>query len=74
MSKVVAGKIVDALPYAKSSNLLLVELTHQHYVLGCTSGQITERVLLDYSTLVGSLKRLDTIRDSYLKKLKELYR
>jgi transposase len=72
--KIVAGKVLLALPRATLSNSLLVELAYQHYVLGRTLGQIAEKLSLNYSTLVDSFKRVGKLLKPGLEKLKEDYR
>jgi transposase len=53
---------------------LLVELAHQHYVLGRTLGQIAEKLSLNYSTLAESFKRVGKLLEPGLDKLKKDYR
>ncbi len=72
--KVVAGKVLDAFPHAQLSNPLLAEVADQHYVLGRTLGQISQRLSLNYSTLADSLKRVATMLEPCMDKLKEIYR
>ena len=71
---IVAGKVLDTLPRATLSNSLLVELAYQHYVLGRTLGQIAEKLSLNYSTLLESLKRVGKLLQPCLEQLKKQYR
>ena len=72
--KIFAGKVLDALPRATLSNSLLVELAHQHYVLGRTLGQIAGKLSLNDSTLAESFKRVGKLLEPCLEKLKKDYR
>jgi transposase len=72
--KIVAGKVLLALPRASLSNFLLVELAYQHYVLGRTLGQIAEQLSLNYSTLAESFKRVGNLLKPCLEQLKKDYR
>lgn len=72
--KVVAGKVDSAMPGAKLSNELVAEVAEQHYVLGRTLGQLSERFALNYSTLAESLKRVGKYLEPCLEKLKADYR
>lgn len=72
--KTVAGKVENAMPNAKLSNELMVEIAEQHYVLGRTLGQISERFGVNYSTLSDSLKRVGKMLEPCLEKLKSDYR
>lgn len=72
--KVIAGKVLNAMPNAKLSNDLVAEVAHQHYVLGRTLGQLAERFSLNYSTLADSLKRVGKRLEPALEKLKGHYR
>ena len=69
-----SGKVRNAFPKTQLSNSLLVEVAQQHYVLGRTLGQISERLSLNYSTLGDSLKRVGKLLEPCLDKLKGLYR
>jgi transposase len=71
---ILSAKVLDAFPKAQLSNSLLVEVAQQHYVLGRTLGQISERLSVNYSTLGDSLKRVGKLLEPCLDKLKELYR
>src|SRR5262249_31327853 len=71
---VVAGKVLQAMPNAKLSNELIVEVAHQHYVLGRTLGQLAERLSLPYSTLAEALQRLGKQLAPSLEKLQQDYR
>ena len=62
------------MPNAKLSNELVAEVAQQHYVLGRTLGQISERFAINYSTLSESLKRIGIQLAPCLEKLKEEYR
>lgn len=72
--KTVAGKIENAMPNAKLSNELIAEVAEQHYVLGRTLGQISERFSINYSTLSEALKRVGKMLEPCLEKLKSDYR
>lgn len=71
---IVAGKVLIALPRATLSNSLVVELAHQHYVLGRTLGQLAEKLSLNDSTLAESLKRVGKLLEPCLEQLKKDYR
>ena len=72
--KTVAGKVANAMPNAKLSNELMAEVAEQHYVLGRTLGQLSERFGINYSTLSESLKRVGKQLEPCLEKLKAEYR
>lgn len=72
--QIVCGKIETALPRAVLSNQLVVEVAEQHYVLGRTLGQISERFGINYSTLSESLKRIGKVLEPVLERLKLGYR
>lgn len=71
---ILSAKVIDAFPKAQLSNPLLVEVAQQHYVLGRTLGQLSERLSINYSTLFDSLKRVGRLLEPCLDKLKEIYR
>jgi len=56
------------------SNELMVEIAEQHYVLGRTLGQLSERFGVNYSTLSEALKRVGKMLEPCLEKLKSDYR
>lgn len=72
--KTVAGKVSEAMPYAKLTNELVVEVAEQHYVLGRTLGQLSERFGINYSTLAEALKRVGNLLEPCLEPLKAAYR
>ena len=72
--KTVSGKVLNAMPSAKLSNELVAEVAEQHYVLGRSLGQISDRFGINYSTLVESLKRVGKQLAPCLEKLKADYR
>ncbi len=72
--RIESGKVEQALARMALSNQLIVEIAEQHYVLGRTLGQISERFGLNYSTLADSLKRVGKMLEPSLEKLKEDYR
>jgi len=72
--KTVTGKVENAMPNAKLSNELIAEVAEQHYVLGRTLGQISERFGVNYSTLAEALKRVGKMLEPTLEKLKADYR
>lgn len=72
--KTVSGEVENALPRMSLSNSLVVEVAEQHYVLGRTLGQIAERLVINYSTLADSLKRIGKMLEPSLEKLKKDYR
>jgi transposase len=72
--KIVAGKVAEAMPHAKLTNELVVEVAEQHYVLGRTLGQLSERFAINYSTLAEALKRVGNLLEPCLEKLKAEYR
>jgi transposase len=71
---ILSAKVIDAFPKAQLSNSLLVEVAQQHYVLGRTLGQISEKLSVNYSTRGDSLKRVGKLLEPCLEKLKVLYR
>lgn len=73
--KIVSGKVGNAFARLSLSNELVVEVAEQHYVLGRTLGQISERFGINYATLADSLKRIGKIlAEGCLEKLKSDYR
>lgn len=72
--KIVTGKVPEAMPRAKLTNELVVEIAEQHYVLGRTLGQLSERFALNYSTLAEALKRVGKLLEPCLEQLKAEYR
>lgn len=71
---IVSGKVGNAFARVALSNDLVVEVADQHYVLGRTLGQISERFGINYSTLWDSLRRVGKILEPGLEKLKLEYR
>src|SRR6185369_3750700 len=63
------GKVGNAMPRASLSNELIVEAAEQHYVLGRTLDQISERLAINDATLLSSLKRLGNLLKPCLEKL-----
>ena len=72
--KTLRGKVENAMPRASLSNELIVEAAEQHYVLGRTLGQISERLLINDATLSSSLKRVGKLLKPCLEKLFAEYR
>jgi transposase len=72
--KTVSGKVKNAFPRVSLSNELVVEIAEQHYVLGRSLGQITERFSLSESTVFESLKRIGEKLKPTLEKLRQIYR
>ncbi len=72
--KTYAGKVANAMANAKLSNDLIVEVGEQHYVLGRTLGQISERFEVNYATLSEALKRVGKYLEPGLERLKTDYR
>jgi len=71
---IVSGKVENVLARLSLSNELIVEVAEQHYVLGRTLGQISERFAINYATLSDSLKRVGKVLEPCLEKLKSDYR
>lgn len=72
--KMVSGQVENAFARVALSNELVVEVAEQHFVLGRTLGQISERFAINYSTLSDSLKRIGNMLLPALEKLKFDYR
>ena len=72
--KILSGKVKNAFPRVSMSNELVVELAEQHYWLGRSLGQITERFGLSYATVSESLHRIGEKLKPHIEKLKELFR
>lgn len=62
------------LPHSLLSNNLLVEIAESHYLQGIPLARVTERVGLNYGTVITALHRLATIFKPALAQLKEEYR
>jgi len=72
--RIVSGKVENAFPRMSLSNDLIVEIAEQHYVLGRTLGQLTERFSLPYATVADCLHRIGRKLEPCLEKLKSDYR
>ena len=72
--KIYAGKVANAMANSKLSNDLIVEVGEQHYVLGRSLGQISERFGVNYATLSEALKRVGKYLEPSLERLKTDYR
>ena len=59
---------------AKLSNDLIVEVGEQHYVLGRTLGQLSERFGVNYAMLSEALRRVGKMLEPSLERLKTDYR
>ena len=56
--KIVSGKVENAFARVSLSNELVIEVAEQHYLLGRSLGQISERFKLSEATVCSSLKRI----------------
>jgi transposase len=72
--KIVSGKVTNAFARVSLSNELVVEVAEQHYLLGRSLGQISERFKLSEATVCASLKRIGKKLKPNLELLKEIYR
>lgn len=72
--KMLSGKVKNAFAGASLSNELLIEIAEQHYVLGRTLGQISERFGVNDATVLSNLKRVGNYVKPCLEKLKTDYR
>ena len=72
--KIISGKVKNAFPRVSLSNELVVEVADQHYLLGRSLGQISERFKLSEATLCLSLKRIGKKLKPNLEILKGIYR
>lgn len=68
------AKVSSLLPKMLLSNELLSEVVDSHYVHGIPLGRITERLSVNYSTIIESLHRLGKLFAPCLDKLIEEYR
>ncbi len=72
--KTVSGKVGNAFAGSSLSNELIVEIAEQHYVLGRTLGQISERFSINDATVLSNLKRVGNYLKPSLEKLKTDFR
>lgn len=72
--RIVSGKVENAFPRASLSNELVAEVAEQHYLLGRSSGQISERFEISEATIFESLKRISEKLKPSLEQLKAIYR
>ena len=71
---ILSGKVENAFAGAGLSNELITEIAEQHYVLGRTLGQISERFGVNDATVSSNLKRVGNHIEPCLEKLKTDYR
>lgn len=72
--KILSGKVENAFSGSSLSNELLIEIAEQHYVLGRTLGQISERFGVNDATVLSNLKQVGNYLRPCLEKLKTDYR
>ena len=72
--KIISGKVENAFARVSLSNELVVEVAEQHYLLGRSLGQISERFRLSEATICASLKRIGTKLKPNVGLLTEIYR
>lgn len=72
--KIISGKVANAFPRVSLSNELVVEVAEQHYLLGRSLGQISERFKLSEATICASLKRIGKKLKPNLERLTAIYR
>jgi transposase len=68
------AKVSGLLPKMLLSNELLAEVVESHYLQGIPLGRITERLRVNYSTIIESLHRLGKLFSPCLESLKQAYR
>jgi len=68
------AKVSALLPKMLLSNELLAEVVESHYVHGIPLGRITERLKVNYSTIIASLHRLGKLFEPCLEQLIQAYR
>ncbi|MGI9106675.1 MAG: IS66 family transposase [Pyrinomonadaceae bacterium] len=68
------ARVASLLPKMLLSNELLSEVVESHYVHGIPLGRITERLKVNYSTIIASLHRLGKLFAPCVESLKEEYR
>ena len=68
------AKVSGLLPKMLLSNELLAEVIESHYLHGIPLGRITERLGVNYSTIIESLQRLGKLFAPSLESLKQAYR
>ena len=68
------AKVAGLLPKMLLSNELLAEVIESHYLQGIPLGRITERLGVNYSTIIESLHRLGRLFAPVLESLKQAYR
>ena len=68
--EIYAGKVANVMANAKLSNDLIVEVDEQHYILGRTLGQLSERFGVNYAMLSEALRRVGKMLEPSLERLK----
>lgn len=68
------ARVSALLPKMLLSNELLTEVVESHYVHGIPLGRITERLKVNYSTIIASLHRLGKLFEPCLEQLIQGYR
>lgn len=68
------ARVSSLLPKMLLSNELLSEVVESHYVHGIPLGRITERLQVNYSTIIASLHRLGKLFEPCLEQLIQAYR
>ncbi len=68
------AKVSALLPKMLLSNELLSEVVESHYVHGIPLGTVTERLKVNYSTIIASLHRLGKLFEPCLEQLMQAYR
>jgi transposase len=68
------AKVSSLLPKMLLSNELLAEVVESHYLQGIPLGRITERLRVNYSTIIESLHRLGKLFAPCVESLKQEYR
>lgn len=68
------ARVSSLLPKMLLSNELLSEVVESHYVHGIPLGRITERLNVNYSTIIASLHRLGKLFEPCLEQLIQAYR
>ena len=72
--QILSAKVENVMPRMSMSNELIVEVAGQHYILGRTLGQISERFGVNYATLSEALKRVGKMIEPSFERLKSDYR
>jgi len=66
--------VPGVLPHALLSNNLLIEIAESHYLQGMPLARVTERLGLNYSTVIESLHRMAALLKPTMEQLKQQYR